>query len=65
MEKFCRNTNASDDCITSVLTEIKNAKELISEYNTVFTQVATEPDASVEEKRFLDILTIFKKTLNN
>jgi HK97 family phage prohead protease len=64
MEKFCRNTNASDECIKSILLEIDNAKELISEYNTEITQLAIEPVSSIEEKGFLDALKNFKNTLN-
>lgn len=44
MEKFCRNTTASDDCIKSILQEVSEAKQFISEYNTAFTR--NEPDAS-------------------
>lgn len=62
MEKFCKNTKASDDCIKSVLIEIDNAKILISEYDTAVTQ-HIEPDASIDGKSFLDALTTFKKTL--
>lgn len=45
MEKFVKNTNASDDCIKSIAEEIKNTKQFLSEYNTAFTPGA--PDASV------------------
>lgn len=45
MEKFCRNTTASDDCIKSILQEVHEAKEFISTYNTAFT--LKEPGASV------------------
>lgn len=45
LEKFCRNTKASDGCIKAMLIEVENTKQFISEYNTAFTQ--TEPDASV------------------
>lgn len=51
MEKFCRNTNASDGCIKMMLQEVENTKQFISEYNTAFTQ--TEPDASVAWKGWL------------
>lgn len=67
MEKFCRNTKASDECIEIIQTEIKTAKQLISEYNTDFTQAGQnplEPMSSVEGKSLLDVLTNFKKTLN-
>lgn len=45
LEKFCRNTKASDGCIKAMLLEVENTKQFISEYNTAFT--LNEPDASV------------------
>lgn len=66
LENFCRNTTASDDCIKAMLREIENTKQLISEYNTAFTQAGfpLEPDASVEEKGVLDTINKFIQTLN-
>lgn len=49
MEKFCRNTNASDDCIKNVLQEIAEVKSIISTHDTADTPLITEPDASVKE----------------
>jgi len=46
LEKFCRNTTASDDCIKAITNELEEAKSLISQHNTAFT--LTEPGASVE-----------------
>jgi HK97 family phage prohead protease len=66
MENFCRNTNASDDAIKTILLEIEESKQLISGYNTVITQAGEnplEPTASVEEKELLDVLTTFNKHL--
>lgn len=45
LEKFCRNTKASDGCIKAMLIEVENTKQFISEYNTAFT--LNEPGASV------------------
>lgn len=45
LEKFCRNTKASDGCIKAMLQEVENTKQFISEYNTAFT--LKEPGASV------------------
>lgn len=45
LEKFCQNTNASDDCIKTILMEADELKQFISEYNTAFT--LNEPNASV------------------
>ena len=65
MEKFCRDTKASDDCIKSILLEIDNTKQLISQYNTDFTQadnVSLEPESSIDEG-IINTLTTFKKSL--
>ena len=45
LEKFCKNTKASDGCIKTILLEVENTKQFISEYNTAFTH--KEPGASV------------------
>lgn len=68
MEKFCRNTAASDDCIKSVLLEIDNAKQLISDYNTEVTQAGfnpLEPSSSVDQKGLLAELTNFSNKIKN
>lgn len=49
MEQFCRNTNASDDCIKNLLQEITEVNSIISTNDTADTQLATEPAASVKE----------------
>jgi HK97 family phage prohead protease len=66
MEKFCRNTKASDDAIKGVLAEIENTKQFISEYNTVFTQERSpKPETSVDEKVLFDsMITNFIQKLN-
>lgn len=46
LESFCHNTKASDETIINILAEIKAAKEIISQYDTAFTPLITEPDAS-------------------
>lgn len=63
LEKFCRNTTASDDCIKSMLLEIQSTKQLISQYNTVFTQAdnSLEPNASVEWKAWFDAAQVLTK----
>ena len=66
LEKFVRNTNASDDCIKTIQTEIDETKQLISEYNTADTHAGNnppEPAASIEEKELLSVLTTFNKSL--
>lgn len=49
MEKFCRESNASDETIIQLLNEIEETKSIMSVYDTVSTQQATEPPASVKE----------------
>lgn len=49
MEKFCRNAKASDECIISIQNEIKEAKQVLSNYDTAITQPITEPIASRNE----------------
>lgn len=52
LEKFCRNTKASDGCIKAMLTEVENIKNFISEYNTAFNRAGNplDPNASVQWK---------------
>lgn len=49
MEIFCRSTNASDDCIKTLLSQIEDVKSIISRNDTADTQIANEPSASVKE----------------
>lgn len=61
MEKFCRNSNASDDCIKSILNEIDEARKILLKYDTVDTEPLsnTQPAASgnkEDEKAFADSL---------
>lgn len=63
MEKFCRDTKASDICIQNILGEIALAKDFISKYDTADTPLISEPTASVNEKEFADSLYLL--TLKN
>lgn len=58
LEKFCRDTKASDEAIKKILAEVKHIKHIISNLDTANTQ-DVEPNASEEEvKDFSDeILT--------
>lgn len=63
MEKFCRNTKASDKAIISILNEIQEAKKILSKYDTATTQ-GTEPDASEKgDDSFMRGLLLFKQKL--
>ena len=46
MEKFTRDTKASDECIKSVLNEIEETKSILSQYDTASTHLISAPDAS-------------------
>jgi HK97 family phage prohead protease len=60
MEKFCRNTTASDDCIKSILLDIEETKSIISEYNTAFTR--KEPGVSGGWNEWLSSINHLKTT---
>lgn len=51
MEKFVRNTGASDQTIIKVIQDIEEAKAILEKYDTASTQLATEQPASVEETK--------------
>lgn len=64
MEKFCRNTTASDDCIKGILKEIDEANKILLKYNTANTS-DEKPVASgnnEDEKAIADSLYLL--TLN-
>lgn len=64
LEHFCRNTSASDEAITNILAEVKAAKQIISQYDTVFTPLITEPDASkMENDSFRNRLLLLNMSL--
>lgn len=56
MEKFCRNTTATDECIKSILLEIEKAQTLISNYDTESTLLITEPQSSKNEDELVESL---------
>lgn len=57
MEKFIRNTRASDECIIQVTKELENTKQLLSQIESVVTtepeKSTHEPTASKEDNEFL------------
>lgn len=65
MEKFVRNATASDETILTIQNEIQEAKQFISQYNTVDTQLIPEPAASIDLKELLSGLQTFNKSLKN
>jgi len=46
MENFCKNTNASDEAIKAIMSEIKQANEIISKYDTASTPLITDGEVS-------------------
>lgn len=46
IESFCRNTTASDETIIKLEAEVKASREIISQYDTADTPLATEQFAS-------------------
>lgn len=49
MEKFCRNSNASDNSIKNILKEIEECKSIISANDTVSTPLITDGGTSVKD----------------
>jgi hypothetical protein len=49
LEAFCRNSNASDECIQNILQEVKSLNIIISQDDTADT-LDGEPDASVNDE---------------
>lgn len=59
MENFCRNSNASDDCIKTLLSQIEDVKSIISRNDTADTRIANGSSASVKEfSNALHLLTL-------
>lgn len=49
LERFSRNSNASDDCIKTILGQVEEVKSIISTNDTADTHQYNEPAASVKE----------------
>lgn len=49
IDAYCRNAKASDQTIITLANSLQEYKNIISQYDTAFTHVANEPDASDEE----------------
>lgn len=48
LEKFCRDSQASDECIQQILLEAKALKDIVSQFDTADTRDMGEPAASGE-----------------
>lgn len=60
LDKYCRKAKASDDTIQALQKHLIEYKQIISDYDTAITQLATEPAASDEEKAITNFLTSLK-----
>lgn len=58
LEKFIRDTKASDECIASITEEIKHAKSILSGYDTAGTRKINEPPVSVGDDELKMALAI-------
>ena len=61
MDKFCRNTKASDETIKLIMDEVKEAQELLSKYDTASTQMQPEPGASKKDGFYKQLLLLNAK----
>jgi HK97 family phage prohead protease len=64
MEKFCRNTGATDEAIKSILLEIEQAKHILSKYDTADTEAAKSLQQKASIEKDVDTINNFIKTLN-
>lgn len=63
LENFCRNTTATDETILGIQAEIKAARLLMSSFDTAFTRVAPEPDASTGDNGFYKQLLLLNASM--
>lgn len=61
VEDFCRDTKASDSCIKSLLQEVEETKELLSEYDTASTRLISAPGASKNDSFYKQLLLLTAK----
>src|SRR5436190_997700 len=60
IESFCRKANASDESIIALQKSADEYKQIISDYDTALTQLATEPTASDDERQLSNFLNSLK-----
>ena len=65
MEKFCRETNASDECIIRILKEIEEAKSILLKYDTVDTHDDEQPISVSNEDEKALAKSLYLLTLKN
>jgi HK97 family phage prohead protease len=63
METFCRNSRCSEGTIISIMGEVQDVKNILTEYDTASTGFASQQDASIQAKN-METINNFIKTLN-
>lgn len=61
VEKFCRESKASDECIKRLLQEVEETKELLSEYDTSTTRRNNEQGESRNDSFYKQLLLLNAK----
>lgn len=61
MDRFCRNTNASDETIKAIYAELKQAQDLLSKYDTASTPLITDGGASRNDSFYKQLLLVNAK----
>jgi HK97 family phage prohead protease len=58
LEKFCKDTKASDEAIFTIQKELTETKELLSKYDTSDTRLITEPSDSRNDSFYKQLLFV-------
>ena len=61
IDRFCRNTNASDETIKAIMAEVKQSQDLLSKYDTASTPLITDGDASRNDSFYKQLLLLNAK----
>lgn len=61
LEKFCKDTKASDEAIFTIQKELDETKELLSKYDTASTHLISAPDASRNDSFYKQLLLLNAK----
>lgn len=61
MENFCRNTNASDETIKAIMSEVKQSQDLLSKYDTGSTPLITDGEPSRNDSYYKQLLLLNAK----
>lgn len=58
LEKFCRNTDATDECVEGLLIEIKQLSQLLIDYSTQAAEEAPAPDELGKVKEAVQLIQL-------